>query len=250
MDMVEFNSLHVAALERNEARHNLILGLITRASPDPAYETRRWTLGEAGACAIQTSARRSIILGDVDERQCHTLAGQVSGSAFAGVLGPENTAHWFVARAIQLGLSFGKPIPQMIHELRETPIYPGAPGKARRATAADLGVVYEWTTAFLAEALPDDPPETKEHVADKIQNRVVLLWEMEGEPVSMAAASRMTRNGASIGPVYTSPERRGRGFAGSVTAAVARTFICVLLGFFISIKIGRSAMMATLRQAP
>jgi predicted GNAT family acetyltransferase len=31
-----------------------------------------------------------------------------------------------------------------------------------------------------------------------------------------------TPNGIRIGPVYTPPERRGRGYAGAVTAAVSR----------------------------
>ena len=180
MDIADFNALHMPALERNEVRHNLLLGLM-QPSPDPADEMRRWTLGGAGACAIQTNVNRSIILGELDERQCHALAGQVYGSAFAGALGTENTAHWFVARAIQLGLSFGDAEPQMIHELREPPISPGAPGNARRATSDDLGLVFEWMTAFHAEAVPDDPPVTQEEVARKINERVVLFWETGGE---------------------------------------------------------------------
>ena len=84
MDIAEFNALHMPALERNEVR---------QSPPDQANETRRWTLGGAGACAIQTNANRSIILGELDERQCHALADQVYGSVFAGALGPENTAH-------------------------------------------------------------------------------------------------------------------------------------------------------------
>ncbi len=220
MDIAQFNALHMPALERNEVRHNLLLGLMSQPSPDPADETRRWTLGGAGACAIQTNANRSIILGELDERQCHALAGLVYGSVFGGALGPENTAHWFVARALQLGLSFGDAEPQMIHELREPPVYPGAPGKARRATTHDLGMVFEWTTAFRTEAVPDDPPVTQEEVARKMKERAVLFWETGGEPVSMAALARVTRNAAAIGVVYTPPGLRARGYAGSVTAAL------------------------------
>ena len=76
MDIAEFNALHMPALERNEVRHNLLLGLMSPPSPNPADETRRWTLGGAGACAIQTNGNRSIILGELDERQCHALAVQ------------------------------------------------------------------------------------------------------------------------------------------------------------------------------
>ena len=149
------------------------------------------------------------------------VAEDVHGSVFAGAVGPENTAHWFVERAIELGLSFGGALPQMIHELRNSPVYPCAPGKARRATADDLGLVFEWIAAFHAEAVPDDPPVTQEEVARKLKERVVLFCEAGGEPVSMAGLARSTRNAAAIGPVYTPPEFRARGYAGSVTAALA-----------------------------
>lgn len=42
----------------------------------------------------------------------------------------------------------------------------------------------------------------------------------DGRPVSLAGIVRRTRNAAAIAIVYTPPELRGRGYAGSVTAAV------------------------------
>ena len=145
MDRAEFNALHMPALEQNEVRHNLLLGLMAQVPPDPtADEMRRWMLGGAGACAIQTSANRGVILGDLEQAQCRALAEEVNGSVFAGAIGPENTAPWFVERAIELGLSFESALPQMIHELREPPVYPGAPGNGRRATADDLRLVFDF----------------------------------------------------------------------------------------------------------
>jgi hypothetical protein len=221
MDIEEFKALHAPALERNEVRHNLLLGVLSKASPAQADEMRRWTLGGAGACAVQTNPNRSIILGDLTEPQCHALAEEVHGSVFAGAVGAENTAHWFVARATQLGLLFAEAEPLMSHELLEPPVYPGASGKARRATAEDLSLVFEWVSAFCAEATPQDPPVTEEDVAKKLREQVVLVWETSGEPVSMAALSRETRNAAVISLVYTPPELRARGYAGSVTAALS-----------------------------
>jgi predicted GNAT family acetyltransferase len=47
-----------------------------------------------------------------------------------------------------------------------------------------------------------------------------FFWTVEDEPVSMAGIVRRTRHAAAIASVYTPPELRGRGYAGSVTAAV------------------------------
>ena len=91
-----------------------------------------------------------------------------------------------VARAIELGLSFGDAEALMSHELREPPIYSGASGKARRANEDDLGLAFEWMAAFGAEAVPHDPPVTQEDVAKRLKERVVLFWETGGETVSMA----------------------------------------------------------------
>jgi predicted GNAT family acetyltransferase len=44
---------------------------------------------------------------------------------------------------------------------------------------------------------------------------------VDDEPVSMAGIMRRTRHAAALGAVYTPPPLRGRGYAGSVTAAVA-----------------------------
>jgi predicted GNAT family acetyltransferase len=49
----------------------------------------------------------------------------------------------------------------------------------------------------------------------------VELWWSGGEPVSMAAVSAPAAGVSRIGPVYTPPAMRRRGFASAVTAAAA-----------------------------
>jgi uncharacterized protein len=47
------------------------------------------------------------------------------------------------------------------------------------------------------------------------------LWE-DGEPVSMAGHTGPTPHGIRIGPVYTPPDLRGRGYAGALVGEVTR----------------------------
>ena len=47
-----------------------------------------------------------------------------------------------------------------------------------------------------------------------------MFWIVNEQPVSMAAIVRRTRNAAAIAAVYTPPALRGKGYGGSVTAAV------------------------------
>ena len=46
-----------------------------------------------------------------------------------------------------------------------------------------------------------------------------VIWE-DGGPVSLAGFGGTTPHGTRIGPVYTPPEHRGRGYGSAVTAAV------------------------------
>ena len=50
----------------------------------------------------------------------------------------------------------------------------------------------------------------------------LLLWEVDGEPVAYAMARPATAGMSRVGPVYTPPAHRRRGYAGAVTAAATR----------------------------
>lgn len=57
----------------------------------------------------------------------------------------------------------------------------------------------------------------------------VMLWEdalpERTEPVSLAAFGGATPNGIRIGPVYTPPDRRGRGYASALTAELTASLL-------------------------
>ena len=78
-----------------------------------------------------------------------------------------------------------------------------------------------WTQAFVREAVPHDPAPVRKRVVKGISEERYLLWTVDGTPVSMAAIARRLKTTAAISAVYTPPALRGRGYAGSVTAAIA-----------------------------
>jgi RimJ/RimL family protein N-acetyltransferase len=220
MDWPEFNAYHLPALERNPARHNLILAWMARVADAPTGEAQKWSFPEPGACAIRTDQRHGLILGELRREYCETLAAQVARTRFKSVVGPDDAPLWFVERAEALGERFEEPMPQRIHALSEAPIYPGVPGTARPATAADADLFAEWAATFMAEAAPQDDPLPRDRLERIAASGDILFWLAAGEPVSMAGIVRRIRNAAAIAWVYTPPELRGRGYAGSVTAAV------------------------------
>jgi len=215
----DFADYHRAALERDEVRHNVILAMLARIASEDAPHLRRWGLGAPGECAVQTRGY-PIMLGEVTPAQCRTLAETTRDLDCAGVVGPDQAAPWYAERAAELGVRFDEPIPQQIHALCEQPRYPGAPGHARLVGAADASLFADWIVAFQREAVPHDPVPSRERLEKAAADGRYSVWIVDGEPVSMAGIVRRTRNAAAIAGVYTPPALRGRGYAGSVTAAV------------------------------
>jgi ribosomal protein S18 acetylase RimI-like enzyme len=212
-----FIACHEPVLARDEPRHGLILNTFMRAHAGANRDLQHWTLGAPGQCAIKTGPH-SIVLGDLDPDQCRGFAERITD--YPGVMGPEDTATWFVERANELGLAFDEPELQLIYRLDEAPRHPGASGSARRLASEDKPLFACWVAAFCREAVPHDPVPSVEEIAEMAASGDFLLWVDADRPVSMARVTRRLSYSAAITAVYTPPEHRGHGYAGSVTAAV------------------------------
>ena len=156
MNISEFHDFHMPALAHDEARHSVLISIVSQASElDSGQPVQTWTLGGPGCCAVQTPGR-SIVLGDLTRAHCRTLAEGVATTDFPGVMGAGCTATWFVARAEELGASFKDPMPQRIYVLNAAPTHPDVPGRARPVASDDAALYSAWMTAFHREATPDD----------------------------------------------------------------------------------------------
>lgn len=215
----DFCDFHWPALEAEEAKHNLMLAILAGALEAKAPDLRIWSLGEPGACAIKMPDH-AIVLGDLSRAECHRLAERTRTLDYEAVLGPDRTAKWFVERAEAIGRAFAAPMPQCIHTLTEAPRYPGSAGSPRPVTAEDAALFADWLTAFSREAVPDDSPTPRARLIKRAGEGDHVFWVVEGKPVAVAGIVRRTRRVGAIASVYTPPELRGRGYAGSVTAAV------------------------------
>jgi GNAT superfamily N-acetyltransferase len=99
---------------------------------------------------------------------------------------------------------------------------PPPPGQARTADAGDRDLMLAWLDAFKDEAQPAGPNESERVVNDRVGWGGLVLWEHEGRPVSLAGRNPAAAGQARVGPVYTPPELRGRGFGGAATAAITQ----------------------------
>jgi predicted GNAT family acetyltransferase len=98
------------------------------------------------------------------------------------------------------------------------PAYP-VPGRARTATEADVDRATAWWDAFALEA-HERRTDSRSEVASRIAEGRIALWEDDRDrPVALAGRSPTVARAARVGPVYTTPEHRRRGFGAAVTAA-------------------------------
>ena len=109
----------------------------------------------------------------------------------------------------------------MVTAVEDVPVPSGA---ARAATPADRDLVRSWKRAFADEALPAGRPQDDEARRDlEVDLRLAgrgagyLLWE-DGTPVSLSGHRQIPGIGSRIGPVYTPPQHRGRGYATRLVA--------------------------------
>jgi predicted GNAT family acetyltransferase len=119
-----------------------------------------------------------------------------------------------------------------LHELGELVAPAPAPGDLQVATEDDLELVTEWFAAFMGDA-DEQAGRPRGASAHEVPDRADMLlriraghvwfWRDEtGERVHLTAANPPSFGVARIGPVYTPPARRGRGWASNAVAEVSR----------------------------
>jgi RimJ/RimL family protein N-acetyltransferase len=221
MELRDFVEFHRPALERDEVRHNLMLGLLARLLDTAQPDCRLWTLGAPGVCAIQTTPRHSIILGELDAAQCHAFAEQTLDFDYPGVVGADGIAPVFVERAVERSVKFAEPIPELIQALRKRPSYPHIGAAARLVGSDDAALFADWLMAFFREAVPHEAVPPRDYLETTAAAGNYHFWTVDGEPVVMAGIVRRTRHAAAIAGVYTPPALRNRGYGGAATAAAA-----------------------------
>jgi uncharacterized protein len=220
----------------DEARHNLILGIAGTIRDAPArYPLRSMWLvrdnGEAVVAALRTPPYNLVLARPRSSQALAKLAEAVAGEELPGVVGTEPEVHAFAELwSERSGVPSRVNMRQGVYALEHVELQPAVPGSARVATAADHGRVLQWWIAFGDEVLHEGGPgreDAEKNVEHKLSSPTagIFLWQHDGEPVSLAGWGGPTPNGIRIGPVYTPPELRGRGYATALTAELSQRLL-------------------------
>lgn len=235
-DVNEFVATAGEFLAAREAEHNLMLGLcsVIRASPErfvedpPRFATVTDAAGRIVAATLRTPPNNQVLSWVAGPGAVDALVDALRHEQLPGLLGPRGPAARFVKRWKDLtGQAAHVEVAERIFRLdRVIPLARPAEGNWRFGGPHDRDLIARWWSAFVAEAFPEGPAlDDAAAVADRViasDNIWLYLWEDGGEVVSLVGSSGETPNGIRIGPVYTPPEHRKRGYASALTAAASQ----------------------------
>jgi hypothetical protein len=111
---------------------------------------------------------------------------------------------------------------EAMHVLDEVsdPPHP-APGTLRLAAPRDRDLLVGWMEEFVREAGLIGAGQARAMIDGYLRRQTLSVWD-QGRPVSMIGVNPPVAGVARIGPVYTPPADRRRGYAGSAVAAASR----------------------------
>lgn len=231
-DLAGFHALVRPLLEADPVTHTVALTVLATLLRVPEATHAAPLLvsvheDEALLGAALYTPPRGLITSALPAR-CAPAVGEVLASvapALPDATGPRPRAEAFTrAWSVTTGATVRKSMPQRLFALDRLARPVAVAGAARLSDRSEVVLLASWRSAFAAEAtggLRGAGTATEQTECSFDAGSAMLLWEVGGEPVAWASASAPVAGMSRIGPVYTPPEHRDRGYAGAVTAAAA-----------------------------
>jgi uncharacterized protein len=231
-DPLAFHDATHTWLEEHESINTLLLGICSQLIQQPdryPLPPHLFTVTDGAdlqMVALMTPPHRLVISksqGDPGE-SCSALVTTLRADniAIPGVVGPSETSAALAAAWTQASGQQATPRTQLRgYELRAVNPPPPTSGHLRPVTVADYELLVRWQYDFQLEALGEaDEAEVRHSVDRRVRNGDLFFWE-DGQPVSMVGCTRLLDHGTRVGPVYTPPEFRRRGYASACVAALS-----------------------------
>jgi predicted GNAT family acetyltransferase len=163
-------------------------------------------------------------------------AVRASGRSIGGAIGPSDQVHAMVEAWRAEGWTVDVQLDQeerlyslSLDELRVPEALRTGRLRGRRITPEDLDQIVRWKVAFEVESLQEeDGPSLREDSRVSVERKLEQghMWLVEERtaegdhaPVATSGFNAALREAVQIGPVYTPPELRSRGYGRAVVAA-------------------------------
>ncbi len=166
----------------------------------------------------------------VDALVRHLVEAEI---AVPGVFGEQHLAFQFAARwSVATGQASQGPRHggvQNLYEIMKVALPVNVPGAIRPARAGERDLILRWELAFAVDAGLPEAERAVDYVTrfvdEGFADGTFRVWDVAGEPVATARFRPIGEIGARVSGVYTPNDRRGRGYASALTAALSENVL-------------------------
>jgi predicted GNAT family acetyltransferase len=232
-DAIEFQNVAGLFLAAREAENNLILGLVANLiggrayGPAPPFFGVVCARGEVIGAAMRTPPFNLILAAGTTEDALRAILDGIARETtdITGVIAPKDLARRAVALwTVRTKLVGRVQMAERIYALERVIPSRFVPGHMRSAQTDDRDLLASWFHAFVREAQPhleSSIAMARRNADGWIAGGRLRVWEDDGV-VAMAGSSGPTPHGIRVGAVYTPPDRRRRGYASALVAALSQ----------------------------
>lgn len=242
-DPVVFQETIQAYLVRREAENNLLFGILANIIAGEYSDHKNYLalVKDAGQiqavvlCTVPWPALISYENPTPEEQVLEAILADLQETLqddFNGLSGNREFVTPLVSAWEQdSGRSAVLKMSMQIYKLEQVQPVGGVAGRMRSVEERDRNILENWYTSFYRDIQETEPDQEYAHnqieayfTADPFV-RGLKVWDVEGQPVSMAGYTGPTPNGIRIGAVYTPPNQRRKGYASAVTAGVCQDLL-------------------------
>ena len=242
-DPEKYQEYIIEVLVRREAENNIVLGILANIIAGEYSDTQPYMAvfqegGQIKAIALCTPPWPVLISYENPPPEKKVLNAmltdmrEVLHDDFTGLSGNKEFVTSLVSNWEEdSGKKALLKMAMRIYKMDEVIPVGGVSGRMRQIESKDRALIQDWYGGFHRDTGNDTPDQ--EHVEKQVKayltsdpsQRGLMIWEVDGNPVSMAGYAGPTPNGIRVGAVYTHPDHRRNGYASAVTAGLSQYLI-------------------------
>ena len=206
--------------------HNLVLSILHArvVHGDPGRYWMAIQRDDTVGVVVQSPLTFPATLTPMETSVATAMADAIAeaGVALPGINGEAATAAMFAGRWSERSKSAATPFQgNRLYELLEIGEVPEIEGKLRQAGPEERSLMILWTRAFQNE-IGESANDTEILVDRGLASGQLWLWDLSGEPVSMAISREPVHGVVRLSGVYTPPEKRKHGYAAACVHALSK----------------------------
>jgi uncharacterized protein len=228
VDLILFKKDVISFLEQYEAENNLVLGVLQSLSEkdeSPIFMATVIKDNDIGLVLLQTHPREIILSKSISftSKEIHVIGKKLNNTTqeIPGFIGEKKlTTELAMYISNVKGIQACVLMDQKIYKLEKVVKKTTTNGKLRRIIEKDHYTIKDWVYQFCNETnQPISLEEADKKARVMINKENLVAWEVNGEMVSMAYATRPTQNNITISFVYTPISERKKGYASDCVSA-------------------------------